>query len=44
MKRQIDDNYRRDIANAVDDFCNVALTAEAQEGLKAFVDKRKLDW
>ncbi|WP_458757613.1 enoyl-CoA hydratase/isomerase family protein [Afipia sp. TerB] len=42
--RQIDDNYRRDIANAVEDFCNVALTDSAQEGLRAFVERRKPNW
>ena len=38
--RQIDLDYRRSIASAVDDFCNVAVSAEAQERLTAFVEKR----
>ncbi|MCK1394364.1 enoyl-CoA hydratase/isomerase family protein [Bradyrhizobium sp. 1] len=42
--RQIDDDYRRGIANAVEDFCNVAVTNAAQEGLRAFVEKRKPNW
>jgi enoyl-CoA hydratase len=42
--RQVDDNYRRDVANAGEDFCNVAVTKSAQEGLRAFVEKRKPNW
>jgi enoyl-CoA hydratase/carnithine racemase len=42
--RQIDLDYRRSIANAVEDFCNVAMTEEAQEGLRAFVEKRPPKW
>lgn len=42
--RQIDLDYRRSIANAVEDFCNVAVTDEAQEGLRAFVEKRQPKW
>ncbi len=38
--RQIDLDYRRSIASAVDDFCNVATLDEAQERLRAFVEKR----
>jgi enoyl-CoA hydratase/carnithine racemase len=38
--RQNDFDYRRSIANAVEDFCNVAMTDAAQEGLRAFVEKR----
>lgn len=38
--RQNDLDYRRSIANAAEDFCNVCMTEEAQEGLRAFVDKR----
>jgi enoyl-CoA hydratase/carnithine racemase len=43
-QRQIDLDYRRSIANAVEDFCNVAVTDEAQEGLRAFVEKRPPKW
>lgn len=42
--RQNDLDYRRSIANAVEDFCNVALTDDAQEGLRAFVEKRRPNW
>jgi len=42
--RQIDLDYRRSIANAVEDFCNVAVTDAAQEGLRAFVEKRPPKW
>lgn len=42
--RQIDLDYRRSIANAVEDFCNVAVTDEAQEGLRGFVEKRQPKW
>ncbi|WP_159993047.1 enoyl-CoA hydratase/isomerase family protein [Roseomonas sp. 18066] len=38
--RANDLDYRRSIANAVEDFCNVATTDEAQQGLRAFVGKR----
>ncbi len=39
--RQIDLDYRRSIATAVDDFCNVTATPAAQEGIKAFIEKRQ---
>ena len=42
--RQIDLDYRRSIANAVEDFCSVAVTEAAQEGLRAFVEKREPNW
>lgn len=42
--RQIDLDYRRSIANAVEDFVNVAVTDAAQEGLRAFVEKRRPTW
>jgi enoyl-CoA hydratase len=42
--RQNDLDYRRSIANAVEDFCNVAVTDDAQEGLRAFVEKRAPGW
>ncbi|HTP83747.1 MAG TPA: enoyl-CoA hydratase/isomerase family protein [Alphaproteobacteria bacterium] len=42
--RQNDADYRRSIAAAVEDFCNVVATDAAQEGLRAFVEKRKPRW
>jgi enoyl-CoA hydratase len=42
--RQNDLDYRRSIANAVEDFCNVATTAAAQEGIRAFLEKRSPKW
>lgn len=42
--RQNDLDYRRSIANAVEDFCNVVATPAAQEGLRAFVEKRQPNW
>lgn len=42
--RQIDLDYRRSIATAVEDFVNVAVTDAAQEGLRAFVEKRRPTW
>jgi len=39
--RQNDLDYRRSIANAVEDFCNVAMTDAAQGRLQAFVDRRR---
>jgi enoyl-CoA hydratase/carnithine racemase len=42
--RTNDLDYRRGVANAVEDFCNSAITPDAQEGLKAFLEKRKAIW
>jgi enoyl-CoA hydratase/carnithine racemase len=42
--RQIDENYRRGIAYAVEDFCNVVASDAAQEGLRAFLEKRPPNW
>jgi len=42
--RTNDLDYRRSVANAVEDFCNAAITPDAQEGLKAFVEKRQPVW
>ena len=39
--RQNDLDYRRSIANAVEDFCNVAMTDAAQNKLRAFVERRR---
>jgi enoyl-CoA hydratase/carnithine racemase len=42
--RQNDLDYRRSIADAVEDFCNVVTTEAAQEGIRAFVEKRPPNW
>ncbi len=42
--RQNDADYRRSIAAAVEDFCNAVATDAAQEGLRAFVEKRRPRW
>jgi enoyl-CoA hydratase/carnithine racemase len=42
--RTNDLDYRRGVANAVEDFCNSATTPDAQEGLKAFLEKREPIW
>jgi enoyl-CoA hydratase len=39
-----DRDYRRGIADAVENFCNVAATADAQEGVRAFIEKRPPNW
>ena len=39
--RQNDLGYRRSVANAVEDFCNVAMTDAAQRKLQEFVDRRR---
>ncbi|MET0539540.1 MAG: enoyl-CoA hydratase/isomerase family protein [Xanthobacteraceae bacterium] len=38
--RANDRGYRSGIGNAVELFCNIAASADAQEGLRAFVEKR----
>ncbi len=42
--RQNDVDCRRSIADAVEDFCNVVTTDAAQEGIRAFVEKRTPNW
>ena len=42
--RTNDLDYRRGIAIAVEDFCNAAMTPDAHEGLRAFLEKRKPNW
>lgn len=37
-------DYRRDVAAAVEDFCNAATTPAAQEGIRAFIEKRAPSW
>ena len=42
--RQNDDEERRRIADAVEDFCQAAASEAAHEGIRAFVEKRKPNW
>jgi enoyl-CoA hydratase/carnithine racemase len=42
--RANDLDYRRGIGDAVENFCNVVATADAQEGLQAFIEKRPPNW
>lgn len=42
--KAIDIEYRRGVASAVEHFGNVAATADADEGLAAFVEKRAPQW
>jgi enoyl-CoA hydratase len=42
--RANDLDYRRCVGNAVEHFCNVATTDDAQEGLRAFIEKRPPSW
>lgn len=42
--READRTYTDAVARAVDDFCALATSPDAQEGLRAFLEKRKPDW
>lgn len=42
--READRNYTDAVARAVDDFCAAAMSPHAQEGLRAFLEKRKPVW
>jgi enoyl-CoA hydratase len=42
--READRDYTDAVARAVDDFCALAVSPHAQEGLRAFLDKRTPDW
>ena len=42
--READRDYTDAVARAVDDFCTAALQPDAQEGLRAFLEKRKPEW
>jgi enoyl-CoA hydratase len=42
--RQNNGDDRRRIAEAVEDFCKVAMTDDAQEGIRAFLEKRTPRW
>jgi enoyl-CoA hydratase/carnithine racemase len=37
--REIDSDYRKGVAAAVENFCNVAATAESKAGIRAFVER-----
>lgn len=37
--READADYRRGVANAVENFCNVAATPESKAGIRAFVER-----
>lgn len=39
-----DGDYRRNVAAAVEAFCNVTALDEAREGMQAFVEKRPPNW
>ncbi|OYX46304.1 MAG: enoyl-CoA hydratase [Alphaproteobacteria bacterium 32-64-14] len=42
--READRDYTDAVARAVDDFCALAVSPHAQEGLRAFLEKRNPDW
>jgi len=42
--READRDYTEAVARAVDDFCKLATSRDAQEGLRAFLETRKPDW
>jgi enoyl-CoA hydratase/carnithine racemase len=42
--RANDTGYRQGVSGAVETFCNVLNTDDAQEGLAAFIQKRKPQW
>lgn len=42
--RANDMDYRRNVENQIETLCNIFSTPDGQEGLKAFVEKRKPRW
>jgi enoyl-CoA hydratase/carnithine racemase len=42
--READRDYTDAVARAVDDFCKLATSPDAQEGLRAFLERRKPEW
>jgi enoyl-CoA hydratase/carnithine racemase len=44
FRKENDSDYLPSVANAVENFCAVASTPQAREGVQAFVEKRKPDW
>ena len=44
LSEEAGDSIRNLVASAVDDFCNAVTTEAAQEGIRAFIEKRAPDW
>jgi len=44
FRNENDTDYRTSVVKAADNFCTVAATQQAREGVKAFIEKRKPDW
>ena len=42
--RANDLDYRRNVENQIETFCNIYATADGQEGLRAFLEKREPRW
>jgi enoyl-CoA hydratase/carnithine racemase len=42
--REFDSDYRRGVANAVENFVSLANSAESREGIRAFVEKKAPAW
>jgi enoyl-CoA hydratase/carnithine racemase len=42
--RANDLDYRRNVENQIETMCNIFSTADGQEGLSAFVEKRRPIW
>jgi enoyl-CoA hydratase/carnithine racemase len=42
--RANDMDYRRNVENQIETFCNIFSTPDGQEGLRAFVEKRTPNW
>jgi enoyl-CoA hydratase/carnithine racemase len=42
--RANDLDYRRNVENQIETLCNIFNTADGQEGLRAFVEKRAPTW
>ena len=38
---ELDDGYRKGVKAAVENFCNVAATAESKAGIQAFVERQR---
>ncbi len=44
FRKELDRDYRASIGTAVENFCTVAATDEAKEGMRGFVEKRSPRW